>query len=112
MRTFIISAVLITAVLISPAFLKYKGPATKAELGELLFSDPILSSNYTISCATCHIPAFAFADTSAVSKGVHKRKGTRNTPSAMNVRLTIPLFWDGRAATLEEQALAPIENPV
>jgi cytochrome c peroxidase len=112
MKAFIIPAVLITAILISPAFLSYKGPATKEELGELLFNDPILSRNRTISCASCHLPAFAFADTSAVSKGVYKRKGTRNTPSAMNVKLTTPLFWDGRAKTLEEQALAPIENPV
>jgi cytochrome c peroxidase len=86
-------------------------PADKAALGKLLFFDPILSKDSTISCASCHKPAYAFADTSVVSIGVGGRKGTRNTPTAMNVRLQHFFFWDGRAATLEEQALAPIENP-
>lgn len=86
-------------------------PADKAALGKMLFFDPILSKDGTISCASCHKPAYAFADTSAVSIGVGGRKGTRNTPTAMNVRLQHSFFWDGRAATLEEQALAPIENP-
>ena len=84
----------------------------KATLGKILFSDPILSKDKTISCASCHKPEFAFADTSAVSVGVGGLKGTRNTPSAMNVRLQRTFFWDGRAKNLEEQALAPIENPV
>lgn len=86
-------------------------PANEAELGKILFSDPILSKDSTISCASCHIPAYAFADTSAVSKGVGGIKGDRNTPSAMNVVLHGFFFWDGRAKTLEEQALVPIENP-
>ena len=89
-----------------------KAPATKAELGKLLFFDPILSKDKKISCASCHLPEHAFADTAAVSKGVAGRKGTRNTPSAMNVLLQRAFFWDGRAKTLEEQALKPIENPV
>ena len=84
----------------------------KSTLGKILFSDPILSKDKTISCASCHKPEFAFADTSAVSVGVGGLKGTRNTPSAMNVRLQRTFFWDGRAKNLEEQALAPIENPV
>jgi len=87
-------------------------PANKAELGKLLFFDPILSKDKTISCASCHKPEFAFADTSKVSKGVGGKSGTRNSPTAMNVMLRRPFFWDGRAKTLEEQALAPIENPV
>lgn len=86
-------------------------PTTAAALGERLFSDPILSRDRTISCATCHKAAFAFADTSAVSLGVFGRKGKRNTPSAMNVLLQANFFWDGRATTLEEQALFPIANP-
>jgi cytochrome c peroxidase len=88
-----------------------KEPETKEQLGELLFFDPILSSSRKISCASCHKPAFAFADTLTVSKGVHNRKGNRNTPSSMNLRLQKTFFWDGRAKSLEEQALAPIENP-
>lgn len=85
---------------------------TAAKLGEMLFFDPMLSEDNTVSCASCHKPEFAFADTSAFSTGVHGLKGTRNTPSAMNVASRDALFWDGRAATLTEQALGPIENPV
>lgn len=87
-------------------------PTTKEELGELLFSDPILSENNQISCASCHIPDFAFADTSKVSKGVNGKLGSRNTPSAMNMNDRIFFFHDGRAETLEDQAAGPIENPV
>ena len=89
-----------------------KEPANKAELGRLLFFDPILSRDSTISCASCHKPAYAFADTSAVSTGVHGRKGVRNTPPAMNLVLQQSFFWDGRAKNLEEQVLAPIANPL
>jgi len=91
--------------------LQPKPAQSKEALGRLLFFDPILSGNRTISCASCHKEQFAFADTSAVSLGVFGRKGTRNTPSAMNVSLQASFFWDGRAATLEEQALSPIQNP-
>lgn len=86
-------------------------PATKAELGKLLFFDTILSSDSTVSCASCHKPQFAFADSAATSRGVGGVQGLRNTPSSMNVALQRIFFWDGRAKTLEEQALAPIENP-
>ncbi|GAB3550020.1 cytochrome-c peroxidase [Spirosoma fluminis] len=86
-------------------------PTDKATLGKRLFFDPILSRNRTISCASCHREEFAFADTSAVSLGVFGRQGKRNTPSAMNVLLQTSFFWDGRAATLEEQALIPVANP-
>jgi cytochrome c peroxidase len=89
-----------------------KEPAGKAELGRLLFFDPILSRDSTISCASCHKPAFAFADTSAVSTGIHGRKGVRNTPPSMNLVLQQSFFWDGRAKSLEEQVLAPIANPL
>lgn len=87
-------------------------PGRSMELGKRLFSDPILSGNRMISCASCHKENFAFADTLALSPGVDGRLGTRNTPSAMNMRLQESFFWDGRASTLEEQALIPIENPV
>jgi cytochrome c peroxidase len=86
-------------------------PATKHELGKLLFFDPILSRDNSISCASCHKPEYAFADSSATSRGVGGIQGSRNTPSAMNVALQKTFFWDGRANSLEEQALAPIENP-
>ncbi len=101
---------IIVFVLIGSAFVTDE-PTDKAALGKRLFSDPILSRNRTISCATCHREEFAFADTSVVSVGVFGRKGKRNTPSAMNVLLQSRFFWDGRAKTLEEQALIPIANP-
>ena len=82
------------------------------KLGAKLFFDPILSKDKSISCARCQNPEFAFADSSALSIGVGGKLGTRNTPSVMNM-LSRPLFFhDGRAASLEEQALGPIENPV
>lgn len=82
------------------------------KLGAKLFFDPILSKDKSISCASCHNPEFGFADSSALSVGVGGKLGTRNTPSVMNM-LSRPFFFhDGRAATLQEQALGPIENPV
>lgn len=84
----------------------------KIDLGKELFFDTILSEDKTISCASCHKPEFAFADNTPTSKGVHGLRGTRNTPSCMNMASRESFFWDGRAATLEEQALGPIENPV
>ncbi len=86
--------------------------STKIELGKKLFFDPILSADKSISCASCHQPQFAFADNKALSLGVNDSVGTRNTPSVMNM-LSRPFFFhDGRAASLEEQAIMPIENPV
>ena len=89
-----------------------KSARNAANLGELLFSDPILSKDRSISCASCHIPGFAFADTAALSTGVFGRKGKRNSPSAMNVLLRRNLFWDGRVNTLEEQALLRLKIPM
>ena len=85
---------------------------TEAQLGEALFFEPILSRDSTISCASCHKPEFAFADNTPVSVGVYHQKGGRNTPSAMNQTERNFYFWDGRAESLEEQALGPIANPV
>lgn len=87
-------------------------PNSAEELGELLFHDSILSRGNQISCASCHKPEHAFADNTPVSFGVDSLKGGRNTPSAMNQGGRVFQFWDGRAETLEEQALGPIENPV
>lgn len=85
---------------------------SEQQLGEQLFFDPILSRDSTISCASCHKPELAFADNSPTSAGVAGRRGDRNTPSAMNLLDHNFFFWDGRAETLEAQALGPIENPV
>jgi cytochrome c peroxidase len=89
-----------------------KEPYNEEQLGELLFFDPLLSSDSSVSCASCHKPEFAFADNAPVSKGVGGKTGNRNTPSAMNQSSRNFMFWDGRNETLEEQALGPIENPV
>lgn len=86
--------------------------AMRVALGKRLFFDPILSRDRTVSCASCHKPEYAFADNVPVSAGVGGAKGTRNTPSVMNVSGRTSLFWDGRAETLEDQALFPIRNPV
>lgn len=89
-----------------------KEPYNEATLGELLFFDPILSGDSTVSCASCHKPEFAFADTTRFAKGMNGKTGDRNAPSCMNQSARIFQFWDGRNETLEEQALGPIENPV
>jgi cytochrome c peroxidase len=85
---------------------------SEGKLGERLFFDPILSRDSTVSCGSCHKPEFAFADTVALSPGMQGRTGLRNTPSAMNQTNRNFYFWDGRAETLEEQALGPMENHV
>lgn len=82
-----------------------------AALGKLLFNEKILSLDSSISCAGCHKPDFAFADTSTFSIGIHNKLTKRNTPSVLNMQFRPYFFWDGRAATLEEQSLMPIQNP-
>ncbi|WEA00095.1 cytochrome-c peroxidase [Mucilaginibacter sp. SJ] len=99
-------------MILSQSAFKNPEPLTAALLGRKLFFDPILSRTKKISCASCHKENFAFADTSAVSLGVQQRKGVRNTPSAMNMSLQVAFFWDGRASTLEQQALIPLQNPI
>lgn len=86
--------------------------ALRVELGRKLFFDPLLSKDRTVSCASCHQPQFAFADNQAFSLGVGGALGTRNTPSIMNSGGRTSFFWDGRAETLEDQAIFPIENPI
>jgi cytochrome c peroxidase len=82
-----------------------------AALGARLFFDPILSLDRTVSCGSCHRPELAFADAEPRSKGVGERRTARNTPSLLNRAYGEAFMWDGRAATLEEQVLLPIENP-
>jgi cytochrome c peroxidase len=81
-----------------------------AELGEMLFNDPILSIDSSISCASCHRPEFAFADTVAFSAGIGGHLTRRNTPSAMNMADREIFMWDGRAPSLEAQMLLPLEH--
>ncbi len=83
----------------------------KAELGKQLFFDPRLSGNNKMSCATCHLPEKAFGDGLARSAGANGQRLSRNTPTLLNVGFFSTFFWDGRAASLEEQALGPIQSP-
>jgi len=91
---------------------------TKEELGRILFFDPRLSTTGKISCNSCHqvdapktgLPSGT--DGTKVSVGVFSFTGTRNAPTVWNVGLRSALFWDGRARTLEEQALGPLTNPI
>ena len=83
----------------------------KVALGERLFFEPLLSADEKLSCSSCHKPQHAFSDTVAVSPGVYGRRGTRNAPSIVNAAYGELFFWDGRAATLEDQALRPIQAP-
>ncbi|MCX6315132.1 MAG: c-type cytochrome [Sphingobacteriales bacterium] len=84
---------------------------TKAALGKKLFNEKLLSKDSSISCASCHKPAYAFADTMAFSLGIEGKHTLRNTPSVLNMKNRPYYFWDGRAGSLEQQALMPIENP-
>lgn len=86
--------------------------AQKVELGRLLFFDTRLSKNNTIACASCHIPALAFTDGQSVSSGIHRLQGGRSAPASINRVFAKAQFWDGRAATLEDQSVGPFVNPV
>lgn len=85
--------------------------AEAVALGRKLFFDAKLSSDNTLSCASCHNPAFHFADGQALAKGVNEQRGTRHTPTVLNAAYNSAQFWDGRAASLEQQASGPIANP-
>lgn len=96
-----------------------RGESSRVELGYLLFFDPILSGDRTTSCASCHHPDYGMADGLPRGVGVGgrgygaQRAGTgrllaRNTPSVFNAAFNSLQFWDGRAGSLEEQALIPI----
>ena len=85
--------------------------AESIELGRKLFFDPRLSGDDTVSCATCHNPQLSFSDGLPGSKGIGKKIGRRNAPTVLNAAYDSTLFWDGRAASLEQQAGFPIANP-
>lgn len=86
--------------------------ADRIALGRRLFYDERLSSDESVSCASCHLQARAFADPNPLSLGVADRVGTRNAPGLINEAWSKSFFWDGREATLEVQATKPIENPL
>ena len=89
-------------------------PTTSArvELGKMLFFDPRLSSTGTVSCFSCHNVMEGGDDHRPVSIGVEAQRGGRNAPTVWNAAFLSVQFWDGRAATLEDQAKGPPANPV
>jgi len=86
----------------------------KVRLGRWLFFDKRLSADNTIACANCHKPENAFSESTPVSTGIGGQKGNRKAPSFINQAWTPHphFFWDGRAASLEEQAGGPMINPI
>lgn len=84
----------------------------KIALGAQLYFDPRLSADNTISCATCHDPEMGWANHSATDTGIYGRVGNRNSGTILDSAYMTFQFWDGRAGSLEEQALGPIHNPV
>ncbi len=86
----------------------------RIELGKFLYFDTRLSKDNTISCATCHHPARGWTDLVPTEKavGFEGRVGPRNSPVVLNAAFSRKQFWDGRARSLEEQALGPIQADV
>ncbi len=82
----------------------------KADLGERLFNDPGLSGDGSIACQTCHLPDHGFAVDQALGPAYPSKQERRNSPTLINVAYNQPLIWDGRAPTLDKQALGPIGN--
>ena len=82
----------------------------KAQLGRRLFFDPVLSTDGTVSCASCHQPNHGFASPTAVSIGIGSQKGTRNAPTVLNRGYGNHFSWDGRDASLEAQALGVLKS--
>jgi cytochrome c peroxidase len=91
-----------------------KNPLTRAkiELGRQLYFDPRLSADATVSCASCHDPAQGYGANTRTGLGIRGQAGGRNSPVSYNRILSGAQFWDGRADSLEAQAVGPIANPI
>ena len=81
-------------------------------LGRHLFYDPILSSDNTVSCASCHKQEYAFSDNIPFSSGVNGAQGMRHSQTLINVAFQETFDWDGKSNSLEEQAVRPIFNEI
>ena len=86
--------------------------ADQVALGRRLFYDKNLSKDGTIACASCHLPDAGFADPDQFSAGVGGLRGGRQSPPVLNAAYFDVQFWDGSAASLEDQARGPVTNPV
>jgi cytochrome c peroxidase len=95
-----------------PAPIPAENPPTahSIALGRKLFYEVKLSSDNALSCASCHSPDLHFSDGLPAAKGVGGQVGPRNTPTVLNAAYSAAQFWDGRAASLEQQAGGPIAN--
>ncbi|MCE3016603.1 MAG: cytochrome-c peroxidase [Pirellula sp.] len=98
----------------SAVFVPEDNPLTlaKIELGRQLYFDKRLSVDNTVSCADCHSPATGYGANTQFGVGVRGQLGGRNSPVSFNRILSKGQFWDGRAGTLEAQAVGPIANPI
>ena len=85
--------------------------AAKVQLGAQLYFDTRLSADGTISCATCHEPSTAWANHNGTDTGIKGQIGSRNSGTILDAAYMKFQFWDGRAATLEEQASGPHPQP-
>lgn len=96
------------------ADLDEKPTPERVRLGRWLFYDKRLSADNSVACATCHRPENAFSEPTPNSTGIRGQHGGRKAPSFLNLAWTIypNFFWDGRASSLEDQALGPIQNPI
>jgi len=86
--------------------------SAKVELGKQLYFDPRLSIDGTVSCNSCHNVMASGTDSRPTSVGINGQRGGRNAPTVWNAALLTTQFWDGRAATLEDQAKGPPLNPI
>lgn len=86
--------------------------AEKVTLGQILYHDPRLSSTGTVSCASCHNTMLGGEDNRPNSMGVNGQTGGRSAPTVWNSAFNTVQFWDGRAASLEDQAAGPVTNPI
>lgn len=84
----------------------------KIALGKRLFHEPRLSADGTVSCASCHNLATGGVDRQARSRGIGGQLGTINAPTVFNAGFNFRQFWDGRAASLEDQVNGPLQNPI
>ena len=98
----------------SNVFIPENNPITKAkiELGRQLYFDTRLSSDSSVSCASCHDPAHGYGAATRFGVGIQGKEGGRNSPVSYNRLLSREQFWDGRASTLEDQAVGPIGNAI
>src|SRR5438477_443357 len=81
-------------------------------LGKQIYFDPRISTNSTVSCATCHNPEKGWTDNLTTSVGIFGQVGGRNAPTVLNTAYGRSMFWDGRAPSLEGQSQGPPQNKI